>query len=158
MINQPQSDSISRKLSQEKQIRQSAFFIAFRLELMQLPYKKLKPCNYSGCDQLTDEVYCKDHKIIKDAIRQETHSFYNRHRSKDDTDFYKSKEWKKTSNLIKIRDLGLCQQCKREGRTTFADMVHHKIPLQKRWDLRLDWSNLESLCIDCHNKIDHTKL
>lgn len=29
--------------------------------------------------------------------------------------------------------------------------VHHIIPISKRWDLRLEFSNLELLCWNCHH-------
>jgi 5-methylcytosine-specific restriction protein A len=46
----------------------------------------------------------------------------------------------------------LCERCDREGRTTSAECVHHKIPINSAPHLRLEMSNLESLCNDCHQK------
>lgn len=31
-----------------------------------------------------------------------------------------------------------------------AEMVHHRLPIEQRPDLRLDITNLESLCNQCH--------
>lgn len=124
-----------------------------------MPFKKLKPCKAYGCAELTTDKYCTKHKHLEEQDQHLTYNYYNKTRNdKEYTDFYKTKEWKKVSNLVTLRDLGLCQQCKREGRTTIADMVHHIKPLKKAFHLRLVQSNLESLCFNCHNKIDHTKL
>ena len=42
-----------------------------------------------------------------------------------------------------------CEECKR-----LATEVHHIKPIQveKWWKYRLDYSNLEALCVKCHNK------
>ena len=44
----------------------------------------------------------------------------------------------------------LCERCAAEGTTTVADLVHHKVPVEERPDLRLDWNNLESICRTHH--------
>lgn len=50
---------------------------------------------------------------------------------------------------IRERDCGLCQQCKREGRTTAGYPVDHIVPL---WDGGSDDdSNKETLCVPCHD-------
>ena len=43
-----------------------------------------------------------------------------------------------------------CAICKSQGRVKLAEEVDHKIRISERPDLRLDWSNLESLCQKCH--------
>jgi len=50
---------------------------------------------------------------------------------------------------IRERDCGLCQQCKREGRTTIGHPVDHIVPL---WAGGSDEdSNKETLCTPCHD-------
>jgi len=50
---------------------------------------------------------------------------------------------------IRARDCGLCQQCKREGRTNIGYPVDHIVPL---WDGGTDDDhNKETLCQHCHN-------
>lgn len=66
--------------------------------------------------------------------------------------FYRSPEWRTKRREILQRDNGECQQCKREGKFSPANTVHHIVPLLERPDLALDDDNLESLCAACHNR------
>ena len=46
----------------------------------------------------------------------------------------------------------LCERCAARDLVTVAEEVHHKQPFAGPSDpLRLDWSNLEATCIDCHH-------
>ena len=71
--------------------------------------------------------------------------------------FYLSKAWKKTRKAYKKSQNGLCERCKGAGR-----IVHHKIYLTPKNInnplYTLDWSNLELLCYDCHNKEHHKRV
>lgn len=50
----------------------------------------------------------------------------------------------------------LCERCEKEGRVEEASQVHHKIPFKGPADpLRLEWSNLESICETCHQRERH---
>lgn len=50
---------------------------------------------------------------------------------------------------IRARDCGLCQACKRKGRTSIGGPVDHIVPL---WDGGSDDdSNKEVLCVPCHD-------
>ena len=61
--------------------------------------------------------------------------------------------WLKLAAYRLIHDQKLCQECDRQGHTTEATEVHHIIPFNGLDDpLRLDFSNLESLCVGCHRK------
>lgn len=66
--------------------------------------------------------------------------------------FYRSPEWRAKRQEILQRDNGECQQCKREGKFSPANTVHHIEPLLDRPDLALEDDNLESLCPACHNR------
>lgn len=50
---------------------------------------------------------------------------------------------------IRARDCGLCQECKRQGRTTIGHPVDHIIPLCEGGSD--DDSNKETLCVPCHD-------
>ncbi|BDH62319.1 HNH endonuclease [Lysinibacillus sp. PLM2] len=80
--------------------------------------------------------------------------------------FYDSYAWRKLSKQIKQRDNNECQECKRQGKV-FIDtneysetakrkkiqlVVHHKKELEFHPDLALEEDNLETICVDCHNK------
>lgn len=65
--------------------------------------------------------------------------------------FYLSEAWRSTRDAYFKARCGLCERCGAAG-----DIVHHKkyITPKNIHDPRitLDWSNLELLCQDCHNK------
>lgn len=67
-----------------------------------------------------------------------------------DKHFYSSKPWL-LLRAWKLRLFPCCEDCEREGRVELAAHVHHKEPRKARPDLALDPSNLESLCVACHN-------
>jgi 5-methylcytosine-specific restriction protein A len=52
-------------------------------------------------------------------------------------------------NRIRKRDCGLCQECKRQGRTTVGAAVDHTVPLWMGGSD--DDSNKELLCDPCHD-------
>ncbi|MEE3476859.1 MAG: HNH endonuclease signature motif containing protein [Candidatus Cryptobacteroides sp.] len=53
----------------------------------------------------------------------------------------------------------LCEMCEAEGITRAAQVVHHVIPIQSSKTqegmrrLAFDYSNLQSLCVECHRKV-----
>jgi len=61
--------------------------------------------------------------------------------------------WTLLSQRYRLRH-PLCEQCEREGRTTAATEVHHKIKAKDRPDLVLQWDNLMSVCRSCHEKLE----
>lgn len=85
----------------------------------------------------------------------------------DKKKFYNSGRWNQLRKKIRQRDNNECQQCKREGKVFIDDgrlnkkgtrkkiqlIVHHII--EREDDPSLQWteSNLECLCVNCHNKI-----
>lgn len=68
--------------------------------------------------------------------------------------FYKGKAWRQCRDAFFISRHGLCERCSGPGK-----IVHHKIYLTpdniNDPDVSLNWSNLELLCQDCHNKEHH---
>jgi 5-methylcytosine-specific restriction protein A len=46
----------------------------------------------------------------------------------------------------------ICEHCDRRGVTTPARVVNHRIDIRDRPDLRLNESNLEALCKQCHDR------
>ena len=74
---------------------------------------------------------------------------YNRGRDPKYIHFYNSGAWR-TLSAKYTQDRGYkCESCGK-----IATEVHHKIPIQTEqgWTLRLDYNNLELLCVDCHNE------
>jgi len=74
--------------------------------------------------------------------------------------FYSSKEWKQLRMLARDRDNNECVGCRREGRVyTAANATtrkklecDHIIEIKDNPSLCLTLSNLQTLCLDCHNK------
>jgi 5-methylcytosine-specific restriction endonuclease McrA len=61
--------------------------------------------------------------------------------------FRSSHAWTIKRNEIVARDQYLCQWCKTEGQYTHEHLeVHHIVPLEEDYELRLDNDNLITLC------------
>lgn len=117
-----------------------------------------KPCAKLGCCALVSppDRYCAMHKPVELVdIQIRNKNYDDSRRDSVHWKFYKSKEWIKARAEAMRRDNGICQDCYARGDVVFATMVHHTIPLKKRWDLRLISTNLVCLCDSCHNKRDH---
>jgi 5-methylcytosine-specific restriction enzyme A len=71
--------------------------------------------------------------------------------------FYRSTKWKKKRERILKRDKYLCQECLKYGRNTEANVVHHIIEIEDEPGLKLESTNLVSVCRSCHNKIHPEK-
>ena len=71
-------------------------------------------------------------------------------RQVDNSSFYHSRAWRMCRKLY-IKSHPLCEQCTREGRTTSAQMCDHIRPITLG-GLKLDTSNIQSLCNKCHAK------
>lgn len=80
--------------------------------------------------------------------------------------FYDGAEWKKIREAVKRRDNYECQECKRQGKVTIDTneysesakrkktklIVDHIKELENYPELALNMDNLETLCVNCHNK------
>ena len=118
-------------------------FLLPRIEVSPLPYKPKRPCSYPGCPELTDGRFCKQH-AKEESKRYEQ---YDR-----DPAIHKryGRAWKRIRDrYISIHPL--CEQCKKEGRITPAEEVHHILPLSHGGTHSED--NLMALCKSCHSRI-----
>ena len=80
--------------------------------------------------------------------------------------FYDSSDWKRLREEVKKRDNYEWQECKRKGivridtneysehakRKKIQLVVHHIKELEHHPELALEIDNLETICVDCHNK------
>ncbi|MFB7159558.1 HNH endonuclease [Lysinibacillus sp. NPDC056232] len=71
--------------------------------------------------------------------------------------FYKSREWMSLRKEALKRDNYECQLCKAAGRYHKAENVHHMKEVKTHPHLSLTLSNLQCLCIKCHNDV-HDRL
>jgi len=115
--------------------------------------RPLKICK--KCKALTRnaEGYCDDHIKSKDDTTKQ----YDKSRDDKYVKFYNSSGWKKLRRYILSRDSGLCKCCLEKGEVVLADIVHHIIETKVDWSMRLEASNLISVCTSCHNKIHKSK-
>lgn len=79
--------------------------------------------------------------------------------------FYRSSDWESIRQQALERDNHECQECKRQGKVHFDSEkvegerksvelnVHHKYELEHYPKLALVLDNLETLCLNCHNKM-----
>lgn len=71
--------------------------------------------------------------------------------------FYQSRAWRSIRDKVFKDNHGICEQCGGLGL-----IVHHKKPITPQnindINITLNEDNLQLLCIDCHNAIDHNKL
>lgn len=116
----------------------------------------LKSCGRCGKLIPYGLTYCSVCRPIVEAEREarrleskrESDRRYNKTRDPKYIRFYNSVEWRTLSSKY-TQDKGY--KCERCGK--FATQVHHKQAIQtpQGWDRRLDYTNLELLCTQCHN-------
>lgn len=114
-------------------------------------------CRVATCRNRCDikDIYCEEHKGMNNK-QYNKHVRYNNDNSKYSR-FYHTSGWR---NLRRHKLLvnPLCEVCYSNGIMKHADMVHHIIELRDPlggWEHRLDIDNIQSICYDCHNKVEH---
>ncbi|WP_017732726.1 HNH endonuclease [Nafulsella turpanensis] len=65
--------------------------------------------------------------------------------------FYSSAAWQKV-RVMKLQHNPLCEECERQGILNPGNEIDHIISITIRWDLRLSWDNLQTLCKPCHSR------
>ena len=65
---------------------------------------------------------------------------------------YNNRRWRKV-RLLKLTNDPLCEMCLKEGIITSADAIHHIIPIDIDVSLAYEYTNLMSICHECHGKI-----
>lgn len=99
------------------------------------------------------QVYCSECMLIvetnKEEYKRKRDNKYNKSRDPKYKNFYNSKPWKQLKEKKLSAEQYQCEECSR-----LAVEVHHIKPIQTEegWGLRLDYDNLEALCVNCHNK------
>ncbi|WP_257399138.1 HNH endonuclease [Campylobacter lari] len=86
---------------------------------------------------------CSECKIT--TVRNQNKHYDAFKRDRDSSSFYYSVEWKKLRSSF-INDNPFCFKCGR-----FAKIVDHVIPIRQGGE-KLNVTNLQSLCMTCHNK------
>lgn len=97
--------------------------------------------------------YCPDcEKIItqrREEAKAAANKKYNQRREPKYLKFYRSADWKRLARSRIQADGYKCRMCGK-----IATEVDHIIPIQTEdgWNKRFEWENLQSLCVECHNK------
>ena len=103
--------------------------------------KPLRMCKAPGCQRLTAEGYCPDHK--PKAERKESaawHHLYTNPRY----------GWKRRRDAQLARE-PFCRECARHGLRVRATVADHVIPHRGDLELFLH-GDLQSLCESCHGR------
>lgn len=108
-----------------------------------MPRKPKRPCSYAGCPELTDSRFCEQH------AKQEAKRYEKYDRDPATRRRY-GREWKRIRDRY-VTEHPLCEECKKQGKLTPAQEVHHVIPLSKGGTHAED--NLMSLCTPCHSEV-----
>lgn len=120
-----------------------------------MPSAAPTPCRYPGCPELVSEKaargMCVRHVREARAFlgqRARRRNFTDEDRKRDN--WYSSKDWRNMRRSYISRN-PLCVDCLSRGLLRPADVVDHIIERKDDDSLRLDSSNLQSLCHKCHN-------
>ncbi len=110
-----------------------------------MPYKPKRPCTYPGCSRLAESglQYCTQHQ-------QDVNRHYNRFQRDPATNKRYGRAWKRIRDRY-IKAHSLCEQCRKDGRLTPAEEVHHILPLSQGGGN--ETGNLMALCKPCHARI-----
>lgn len=113
---------------------------------------KLKTCTY--CRKIHGkEINC----TAKKGYYREKNARYEK--DKDYLKFIKSKQWCEKSQEIKLLDAYCCLMCKSLGLISPKYLeVHHIVKVRNDISLKLDNSNLITLCIAHHKQADANKI
>lgn len=107
-------------------------------------YVRKIPCAKVGCLNFAEKgsMYCSEHIPPKQ---------YNRDNSSKYKYMYKGK-WEKARKEFLVANM-YCVECKKQGKLTLADTVHHVIEHKGDWKLFWDRSNWVAICSSCHSRI-----
>lgn len=84
--------------------------------------------------------------------------YTNNEKRKARQKIYNSSKWKQL-RMAKLQESPLCEECKKNNIVTAAEHVHHCKSFMRAnseielLDLAYDYSNLMSLCAECHNRL-----
>ena len=73
--------------------------------------------------------------------------------------FYVSKEWRELRARVRkqwLRDGRPCAWCNKQFGASTRIIVDHILPRKQRPDLALAFSNMQCLCLPCHNTKTHS--
>lgn len=117
-----------------------------------MPRKAKRPCRVRCCPELTESAsgYCPKHE------KEKWQEWQNKRKQYYVRPPEYSKRYDRHWREIRAAFLAanpLCEMCKRQGKYTMANEVHHIKALSDGGDNRRN--NLMALCKSCHSKITY---
>lgn len=111
-----------------------------------VPILPKRICKHPGCNTLTiNSTYCEVHKKMHDRLK-------DRDRKSASARGYNTR-WQKVSKLfLKEHPICECEECKKIGRLTTANVVHHVIPHHGNYELFWDENNWQAMNKRCHDR------
>lgn len=102
-----------------------------------MPRKPKRPCRHPGCPNLSEGVYCEEHRAL--YARESAYRRGYGHK------------WRAVRAQF-LRRNPLCVECLKRGKIAPATVVDHIIP--HRGDEKLFWEerNWQALCKVCHDR------
>lgn len=134
--------------------------------------KAADPCNKCLFDTREKEADCslqkspgqadpEEQKVFFRSGRQSDHRRKGEGMSKETTNFYRTKVWKRCKEAYLTKVNYLCEQCMKEGLITPAEAVHHIKPITKESmndpNITLNHNNLMAVCRKHHDMFHHKK-
>ncbi len=107
-----------------------------------MPVRPKHPCNYQGCNQLTNNRYCEYHT-------KQTRQQHDRYRGSAAQRGYDTR-WQKYREQY-LRDHPLCVKCLKLNKLIESTVVDHIIPHKGDMVLFWDTKNHQALCKRCHD-------
>lgn len=108
-----------------------------------MPRKPKRPCSHPGCPRLTEGRFCAEHD------KQEERR-YNKYQRDPETKRRYGSAWQRIRKQY-VAEHPLCEECRKAGRLTPVQEVHHIRPLSAGGTH--DPDNLMALCKPCHSRI-----
>lgn len=123
-------------------------------------------CNYPGCSVLVERGMCEKHRsrerycaapgcnrVVTDGSYCDEHNPRKRHDDKRGNAASRGYDaaWSRVRKSY-LAAYPLCELCKQEGRVAAAALVHHVVSIRDG-GARLDFNNLQALCVACHGRV-----
>ena len=102
-----------------------------------MPKQPKRPCRHPGCPNLSDSVYCEQHRGLYARESAAARGY--------------TKRWQAARRRF-LQLHPLCVECERKRNLTPATVVDHIIPHRGDETLFWDESNWQSLCKKCHDR------
>jgi len=102
-----------------------------------MPRKPQRPCRHPGCPNLSDGVYCAEHRGLYARENAAQRGYHSRWRA---------------ARIRYLRKHPLCVLCLNAGKASAATVVDHIIPHRGNQQLFWDMTNWQALCKSCHDQ------